>query len=60
MSSYRISAFSGYSASLGYRNSMGAILLSAGMMGNIISKLLVGILSDKIGASRATAVLLIK
>ena len=51
--------FPGYSASLGYRNSMGAILLSAGMMGNIISKLLVGILSDRIGASRATAVLLI-
>ena len=51
--------FPGYSASLGYKESLGAILLSAGMTGNIISKLAVGIMSDRIGAVKATSVLLI-
>ena len=51
--------FSGYSVSLGYSESIGAIILSSGMMGNIISKLLVGILSDKIGPIRATSVLIL-
>ena len=49
----------GYAATLGLSTTVGASLLSMGMVGNIISKLVVGALSDKLGAMKATLVLLL-
>ncbi len=48
----------GYSTSLGFSLETGAALLSAGMIGNIISKIILGLLSDKIGALKATLAML--
>ena len=39
----------GYGESLGYPLTTCAVLLSAGMMGNIVSKLIIGSLSDHFG-----------
>ena len=49
----------GYGQSLGYSVTLGAMLLSAGMVGNIISKLIIGVISDRFGAIKATTVMII-
>lgn len=49
----------GYADSVGLSATIGASLLSMGMIGNIISKLIVGVLSDRIGSFKATLVLLV-
>lgn len=49
----------GYGESIGYNVSIGAMLLSAGMVGNIISKLIIGVLSDAVGAIKATITMII-
>lgn len=41
--------FPGISESWGMASQVGAAMMSAGMVGNIVSKLLIGVLSDKIG-----------
>ncbi len=51
--------FPGYAVSIGYSTSIGAMLLSAGMVGNIVSKLIIGVLSDRFGAFRATLFMLV-
>lgn len=51
--------FPGYGVSIGYSATLGAMLLSAGMVGNIVSKLMIGILSDYLGSIKATIVMLI-
>lgn len=48
----------GYADSMGLSATLGASLLSMGMVGNIISKLVVGALSDRFGSLKATLVLL--
>ncbi|WP_238385901.1 MFS transporter [Streptococcus sp. S784/96/1] len=48
----------GYAASIGLSVTLGASLLSMGMLGNIISKLVIGALSDRFGSLKATTVLL--
>ncbi|WP_238386411.1 MFS transporter [Streptococcus sp. S784/96/1] len=48
----------GYAASVGLSVTLGASLLSMGMLGNIISKLVIGALSDRFGSLKATTVLL--
>ncbi|AXQ78503.1 MFS transporter [Streptococcus chenjunshii] len=48
----------GYAETAGLSTTVGAGLLSMGMIGNIVSKLIVGALSDKIGSVRASFVLL--
>ena len=49
----------GYGQSLGYSAALGAMLLSSGMVGNIISKLIIGVLSDHLGAIKATVTMII-
>lgn len=49
----------GYGQSLGYSATIGAMLLSAGMVGNIVSKLVIGALSDYFGSIKATIVMII-
>ncbi len=49
---------SGYSTSVGFSASFGALMLSAMMMGNIVMKLIIGILSDRIGALRSCLVMI--
>lgn len=44
----------GFGESLGYSSTVGATLLSAGMVGNIVSKLLIGVMSDRFGPIKAT------
>ncbi|MFC5631869.1 MULTISPECIES: MFS transporter [Streptococcus] len=48
----------GYAASVGLSVTLGASLLSMGMLGNIIFKLVIGALSDRFGSLKATTVLL--
>ncbi|MGT2829481.1 MFS transporter [Streptococcus hillyeri] len=48
----------GYATSVGLSVTLGASLLSMGMLGNIISKLVIGVLSDRFGSLKATTVLL--
>ena len=48
----------GYSQSLGYSLEIGAAMLSAGMIGNVVSKLILGFLSDLFGALKATVAML--
>lgn len=50
--------FPGYGQSLGYSASLSALLLSAGMVGNVVSKLIIGVLSDWFGAVRATLIMI--
>ncbi|MGX8680732.1 MAG: MFS transporter, partial [bacterium] len=45
--------FPGYAQSLGFL-STGAVMTSAGMIGNISFKVIIGILADKLGAAKAT------
>ena len=48
----------GYGESLGYPLTTCAMLLSAGMMGNIVSKLIIGSLSDYFGEMKATLMMI--
>lgn len=50
--------FPGYAGTIGLSTTVGASLLSMGMIGNIISKLVIGAFSDKIGSIKATFVLI--
>ncbi len=45
--------FPGFADSIGYSATVGATMLSAGMISNIISKLFLGFLSDRVGAVKA-------
>ena len=47
----------GYGETLGYSAQISSMLLSASMIGNILSKLVMGVLSDKMGAIKATFVM---
>lgn len=49
----------GFAQSIGMNASTGALLLSAGMAGNIISKIIIGTLSDHIGALKATLTMML-
>lgn len=49
---------SGYAQSIGMTAGFGALLLSLSMIGNILSKLLIGMLTDKLGALRSSLVML--
>ena len=49
----------GFAESIGYSTSIGAMLLSAGMLGNVISKLIIGVMSDKIGSVKASITMII-
>lgn len=49
----------GFAESIGMSSVVGASLLSAGMIGNIVSKLVIGGLSDRMGAVKATIVMMI-
>ena len=49
--------FPGYVESLGSTAAVGAMMISAAMIGNIIFKLLIGLLSDKIGPLNACSVM---
>lgn len=49
----------GYGQSIGYSIATGAMLLSAGMVGNIISKLIIGALSDCFGPIKATLTMIV-
>lgn len=50
--------FPGYGKSLGYSSSLSALLLSAGMIGNVVFKLVIGALSDWLGAMKATVMMI--
>jgi MFS family permease len=50
--------FPGYVESLGSTAAVGAMMISAAMIGNIIFKLLIGLLSDKIGPVNACSVMI--
>lgn len=49
---------SGYAQSIGMTAGFGALLLSLTMIGNILGKLLIGVLSDGMGAFRANIVMI--
>ena len=49
---------SGYAESVGESSIVGAVMISAAMMGNITAKFLVGVLSDCIGAVKSAFVLI--
>lgn len=49
----------GYGLSIGYSASISAMLLSSGMIGNIVSKLVIGALSDAFGAVKATLFMIV-
>lgn len=51
--------FTGYTDSIGLGTAIGAAMVSAGMVGNILSKLIIGVLSDKIGAFRACETMIV-
>ena len=51
--------FPGYATSLGYSASIGALLVSVGMIGNILFKLIIGALSDKLGAVKSAVVMMV-
>lgn len=48
-----------YAETIGSSATIGASLLSMGMFGNIISKIIIGFLSDKIGAIKSSLILLL-
>jgi len=60
---YFVSGFnthvSGFATSIGLSASVGALMVSAGMIGNVLFKLLLGVLSDAMGAPKACSVMLI-
>ena len=49
----------GFAETIGYSTALGATLLSAGMVGNVISKLVIGVMSDKIGPVKASSIMII-
>ena len=49
----------GFVESIGYSTTLGAMLLSAGMVGNVISKLIIGVMSDKIGPVKASIIMIV-
>lgn len=49
--------FPGYAGSVGLGAEIGAVMVSAGMIGNILSKLLLGVLSDRLGPFRACGIM---
>ena len=49
---------SGYAASIGRSPAFGASLISASMIGNIVTKLAAGVIGDRLGAVRASVILL--
>ena len=49
----------GYAVSLGYTPTTGALMVSSVMLGNVLFKLLIGVLSDKIGPVNASLIILI-
>lgn len=49
----------GFAETIGYSANVGAILLSAGMVGNILSKLVIGFLSDYMGAIKANVIMIL-
>ena len=50
--------FPGYALSVGYDGVLGALLVSSGMVGNILFKLLIGILSDMMGTVKSVLILM--
>ena len=50
---------SGYAASIGRSPAFGASLISASMVGNIVTKLAAGVIGDRLGSVRATVILLL-
>lgn len=60
---YAISGFnahvSGFATSIGLSASVGALMVSASMIGNVLFKLLIGVLSDAFGAPKACGVMMI-
>lgn len=49
----------GFSDSIGYGLQTGAALLSAGMVGNIVSKLIIGIIADALDCVKATLIMIV-
>ena len=49
--------FPGYTQSIGSTATLGATMISAAMVGNIVFKLLIGIMSDKIGPIKSSGIL---
>lgn len=49
----------GFAENLGYSATIGATMLSAGMIGNILSKLVIGFISDKLGPVKATIIMIV-
>lgn len=60
---YFVSGFnthvSGFATSIGLTASVGALMVSASMIGNVLFKLLIGVLSDAFGTPKACGVMLI-
>lgn len=50
--------FPGYAETVGLTAGVGAMMVSAGMVGNIVSKLIIGVLSDRFGPFMASAVMM--
>ena len=48
----------GFAETLNYSATVGATMLSAGMVGNILSKLVIGFISDKLGPIKATIIMI--
>lgn len=49
----------GFAETLSYNSTVGAMMLSAGMIGNILSKLAIGFISDKLGPVKATSIMIV-
>ncbi|MGN0479845.1 MAG: MFS transporter [Hominenteromicrobium sp.] len=60
---YAVSGFnahvSGFATSIGLSASVGALMVSASMIGNVLFKLLIGVLSDAFGAPKACGVMML-
>lgn len=49
----------GFAETLGHNTTIGATMLSAGMIGNILSKLMIGFISDRLGPIKASIIMII-
>lgn len=49
----------GFAETLNYTATVGATMLSAGMIGNILSKLVIGFISDRVGSVKATIIMIV-
>lgn len=60
---YAVSGFNahvaGFATSIGLSASVGALMVSASMIGNVLFKLLIGVLSDTFGAPKACGVMML-